>query len=66
MPKRTSPKQIKALTDLDNLDKIVIDKRRGKRANAKKERRNRHYTKLLINQEVRKKADTHPSEESKS
>lgn len=57
MPKRTSPKQIKAIDDLDNLDKIVVDKRRGKRADAKKERRNRHYTKLLINEQVRKRSN---------
>lgn len=64
MPKRTSPRQIKAMDDLDNLDKIVIDKRRGKRADAKKERRNRHYTKLLINEQVRKNADIDPDEDS--
>ncbi|MCA1761854.1 MAG: hypothetical protein ABR574_10820 [Cryomorphaceae bacterium] len=57
MPKRTSPKQIKAIDDLNNLDKIVVDKRRGKRSAAKKERRNRHYTKLLINQQVRNKPE---------
>ncbi|MCA1752932.1 MAG: hypothetical protein LC670_14305 [Flavobacteriales bacterium] len=64
MPKRTSPKQIKAMDDLDNLDKIVVDKRRGKRAEAKKERWNRHYTKLLINEQVRKNADIDPDEDS--
>ncbi len=52
MPKRTSPNQIQTITDLNNLDKIVVDKRNQKRADAKKERRNRHYTKLLINQQV--------------
>ncbi len=57
MPKRTSPKQIEAMDDLNRLDKIVVDKRRGKRSEAKKERRNRHYTKLLINQQVRKSGE---------
>ena len=52
MPKRTSPNQIQSITDLNNLDKIVVDKRNEKRADAKKGRRNRHYTKLLINQQV--------------
>ena len=52
MPKRTSPNQIQTITDLNNLDKIVVDKRNQKRADAKKERRNRHYTKLIINQQV--------------
>jgi hypothetical protein len=37
---------------LNNLDNIVVDKRNQKRADAKKGRRNRHYTKLLINQQV--------------
>lgn len=52
MPKRTSPNQIQSITDLNNLDKIVVDKRNEKREDAKKGRRNRHYTKLLINQQV--------------
>jgi hypothetical protein len=52
MPKRTSPNQIQSITDLNNLDKIVVDKRNQKRADAKKSRRNQHYTKLLINQQV--------------
>jgi hypothetical protein len=52
MPKRTSPNQIQSITDLNNLDRIVVDKRNQKRADAKKGRRNRHYTKLLINQQV--------------
>ena len=52
MPKRTSPNQIQSITDLNNLDKIVVDKRNEKRADAKKGRRNRHYTKRLINQQV--------------
>jgi hypothetical protein len=52
MSKRTSPNQIQTITDLNNLDKIVVDKRNEKRADAKKGRRNRHYTKLLINQQV--------------
>ena len=52
MPKRTTPNQIQSITDLNNLDKIVVDKRNEKRADDKKGRRNRHYTKLLINQQV--------------
>ncbi len=53
MPKRTSPKQIKELEDLNHLNELVVDKRKAKRAEAKKERRNRHYNKLLIKQQVR-------------
>lgn len=52
MPKRTSPNQIQSISDLNNLDLIVVDKRNQKRADAKKGRRNRHYNKLLIKQQV--------------
>ena len=52
MPKRTSPNQIQSITDLKYLNKIVVDKRNEKRADDKKGRRNRHYTKLLINQQI--------------
>lgn len=48
MPKRTSIKDVSELEDLNNLAYIVKDKRNQKRADAKKERRNRHYVKLLI------------------
>jgi len=53
MPKRTAPNLIKNLDDLNNLDKIVVDKRNDKRASSKKERRNRHYNKLLIKQQIK-------------
>lgn len=53
MPKRTSPKQIQEPEDLNHLDDLVVDKRKGKRAHAKKERRDRHYKKLLIRQQLR-------------
>ena len=52
MPKRTSPNQIQTITDLNDLERIVVDKRNENRADAKKGRRNRHYTKLLIKQQV--------------
>lgn len=58
MAKRTSVNDVKEIEDLDNLDKIVKDKRKLKRAGDKKERRNRHYVKLLIKQQV-----THQEEE---
>lgn len=51
MPKRTSLNQIETFTDLNDLERIVVDKRNEKRADAKKGRRNRHYTKLLIKQQ---------------
>ena len=52
MPRRTSPNQIKSFDDLNHLDDTVVDKRLAQRATAKKGRRNRHYTKLLIKQQV--------------
>jgi hypothetical protein len=52
MPKRTSINDVKAIDDLNNLQEIVKDKRNDKRAEAKKERRNRHYVKLLIKQQI--------------
>ncbi|GAB2621598.1 hypothetical protein [Belliella aquatica] len=53
MPKRTSVNDVKKLEDLNDLSEIVVDKRNEKRADAKKERRNRHYVKLLIKQEIK-------------
>ena len=53
MPRRTSPNDIQEMDDLNNLDRIVIDKRNDKRADAKKNRRNRHYTKLLIKHQIK-------------
>jgi hypothetical protein len=52
MPKRTSINDVKAIDDLNNLQEIVKDKRNDKRADAKKKRRNRHYVKLLIKQQI--------------
>jgi hypothetical protein len=46
--KRNSPNQISSLDDLSRLDEIVVDKRLGKRANEKRNRRNRHYGKQFI------------------
>lgn len=53
MAKRTSINDIKETDDLNLLNLIVKDKRNDKRANEKKERRNRHYVKLLIKHEVK-------------
>ena len=52
MPKRTSINDVRELSDLNDLNLIVTDKRVAKRANAKKERRNRHYVKVLIKSQV--------------
>ncbi|MDZ7897045.1 MAG: hypothetical protein U5N85_03305 [Arcicella sp.] len=52
MPRRTSLNDVQEIEDLNNLDRIVVDKRNHKRADAKKNRRNRHYTKLLIKSQI--------------
>ena len=52
MPKRTSIYDVRVLSDLDDLKLIVKDKRVAKRADAKKERRNRHYVKVLIKSQL--------------
>ena len=48
MARRNSPNDIQDLSDLSRLGEIVIDKRRGQRAAAKKNRRNRHYENQFI------------------
>jgi hypothetical protein len=48
MARRNSPNDIQDLNDLRRLGEIVIDKRRGQRAAAKKNRRNRHYENQFI------------------
>ena len=46
--KRNSPNDIGGLDDLSHLGEVVVDKRLGKRAVAKKNRRNRHYENQFI------------------
>jgi hypothetical protein len=53
MPRRTSINDVQEIDDLNNLDRIVVDKRNHKRMDAKKNRRNRHYTKLLIKHQIK-------------
>ena len=48
MAKRNSMKQVESPDQLSNLDELVVDKRFGKRAKAKKARRNRHYEKQFL------------------
>jgi hypothetical protein len=52
MSKRTSINDVREISDLNDLNLIVKDKRVAKRASAKKERRNRHYVKVLIKSQV--------------
>ena len=53
MAKRNSPNDIKVIDDLNRLGEIVVDKRNGKRADAKKSRRNRHYEKQFIKEALK-------------
>lgn len=57
MPKRTSMNDVKEMEHLNDLDRIVKDKRTEKRADAKKERRNRHYVKVLIKHQLKQGGD---------
>ena len=50
--KRTSLNDVREFSDLNDLKLLVKDKRVAKRADAKKERRNRHYVKLLIKSQL--------------
>ena len=53
MASRNSPRDIQNADDLSRLNEVVVDKRIGKRANAKKSRRNRHYEKQFLRDAVR-------------
>jgi hypothetical protein len=48
MPRRNSLNNIRDLNDLTGLNEVMIDKRLGQRASAKKNRHNRHYEKQFI------------------
>ena len=61
MPRRTSINDVQELEQLNDLERIVKDKRNEKRADSKKERSNRHYVKLLIKQQL-----THTTDEGDS
>jgi hypothetical protein len=66
MPKRNSPWAIQTLDDLSQLDAVVVDKRFGQRASAKKNRRNRHYEKQFIRNSLTQRAaqpGNHPATE---
>lgn len=57
MPRRTSVQDVQEIADLNDLDRLVKDKRQEKRADAKKGRRNRHYVKVLIKHQLRGESD---------
>ena len=52
MPRRNSPNDFKALEDFSRLSEVVVDKRSGKRADARGNRRNRHYEKQFLRNAV--------------
>lgn len=52
MPRRNSLREMSSADDLSRLDELVQDKRLGKRAKAKKNRRNRHYEKQFMRNAV--------------
>ena len=52
MPKRTSPSQFQSWQSASELTAGVVDKRGHKRADAKRNRRNRHYVKLVIKERL--------------
>jgi hypothetical protein len=62
MPQRNSPNVIEDLSDLSHLDELVYDKRNGQRADAKKNRRNRHYEKQFIRNSLTRGIPLSPSE----
>lgn len=62
MTRRNSPNQITDLADLSRLGDIVVDKRLGQRAQAKKSRRNRHYEKQFIRNTLSRVADSEIAE----
>ncbi len=64
MPKRTSINDVKQLEALNDLERIVKDKRNNKRADAKKGRRNRHYIKVLIKHQLKHQGYQQEEDES--
>lgn len=52
MAKRSSLRDVVSSDQLSNLEELVVDKRYGKRAKAKKARRNRHYEKQFLRNAV--------------
>jgi len=55
---------VQSLDDLSRLDELVVDKRLGQRANAKKNRRNRHYERQFLKSAILKPlAASDPDEE---
>lgn len=52
MPRRTNPHEFQSWQSAAELTSGVVDKRNHKRADAKRNRRNRHYVKLVIRERL--------------
>jgi hypothetical protein len=52
MPRRTNPIEFQTWHSAAELTSGVVDKRNHKRADAKRNRRNRHYVKLVIRERL--------------
>ena len=52
MPRRTNPGEFQSWQSASELTAGVVDKRNHKRADAKRNRRNRHYVKLVIRERL--------------
>jgi hypothetical protein len=52
MPRRTNPTEFQSWQSASELTAGVVDKRNHKRADAKRNRRNRHYVKLVIRERL--------------
>ena len=52
MPRRTNPTEFQSWQSAAELTSGVVDKRSHKRADAKRNRRNRHYVKLVIRERL--------------
>jgi len=61
--KRNSPNDFSTLDDLSELSEKLVDKRQGKRAQAKKLRRNRHYEKQFL--KLAKYIDEHSNDSTR-
>ena len=51
---------MKTVDDLNHLEEIIKDKRKGKRADSKKNRRDRHYEKQFIKIAIKEKIYEEP------
>ena len=63
MARRNSPRDVQGIAALGHLADIVVDKRIGKRAVEKRNRRNRHYENQFIRNAVAQHSSDDMAEE---